>query len=159
MNQSTWSISLGHFIKHKHLISEEWCNCIFKWSITCIKTSWFIWWLRCFDHSLKVKTLFRNLLLQHWNIMIIHFKSLFWPQFIFSFPLLSIIGKKITTMSLIFFMYSLVVLLWHSSEIRGLRSTKCSSETFQNLLYFMYKKTHVVCSFFGFHFVQLYFFT
>ena len=30
----------------------------------------------------------------------------------------------------------------HSSEIRGLRSTKCSSETLQNLLYFMYKKTH-----------------
>ena len=32
----------------------------------------------------------------------------------------------------------------HSSEIRGLRSTKCSSETLQNLLYFLYKKTHVV---------------
>ena len=43
------------------------------------------------------------------------------------------------------------------SEIRGLRSTKCSSETLQNLLYFMYKKTHVV--FFFFHFVQLYIFT
>ena len=40
----------------------------------------------------------------------------------------------------------------HSSEIRGLRSTKCSSKTLQNLLYFMYKKTHVV--FFVFHFVQ-----
>ena len=37
----------------------------------------------------------------------------------------------------------------HSSEIRGLRSTKCSSKTLQNLLYFMYKKTHVV--FFVFH--------
>ena len=45
----------------------------------------------------------------------------------------------------------------HSSEIRGLRSTKCSSETLQNLLYFIYKKTHVV--FFVFHFVQLYIFT
>ena len=45
----------------------------------------------------------------------------------------------------------------HSSEIRGLRSTKCSSEMHQNLLYFMYKKTHVV--FFVFHFVQLYIFT
>ena len=45
---------------------------------------------------------------------------------------------------------------WHSSEIRGLRSTKCSSETLQNLLYFMYKKTHVV--FFVFHFEQLSFF-
>ena len=44
----------------------------------------------------------------------------------------------------------------HSSEIRGLRSTKCFSEILQNLLYFMYKKTHVV--FFVFHFVQLYFF-
>ena len=44
----------------------------------------------------------------------------------------------------------------HSSEIRGFRSTKCSSETLQNLLYFMYKKTHVI--FFVFHFVQLYFF-
>ena len=32
----------------------------------------------------------------------------------------------------------------HSSEIRGLCSTKCSSETLHNLLYFMYKKTHVV---------------
>ena len=45
----------------------------------------------------------------------------------------------------------------HSSEIRGLRSTKCSSETLQNLLYFMYKKIHVV--FFVFHFMQLYIFT
>ena len=45
----------------------------------------------------------------------------------------------------------------HSSEIRGLRSTKCSSKTLQNLLYFMYKKTQVV--FFLFHFVQLYIFT
>ena len=35
----------------------------------------------------------------------------------------------------------------HSSELRGLRSTKCSSETLQNLLYFMYQKTHVVFSF------------
>ena len=42
----------------------------------------------------------------------------------------------------------------HSSEIRGLRSKKCSSETLQNLLYVMYKKTHVVV--FIFHFVQLY---
>ena len=47
--------------------------------------------------------------------------------------------------------------LSHSSEIRGLRSTKCSSEILQNLLYFMYKKIHVV--FFVFHFVQLYIFT
>ena len=49
-------------------------------------------------------------------------------------------------------------LLGHSSEIRGLRSTKCSSKTLQNLLYFtyVYKKTHVI--FFVFHFVQLYFF-
>ena len=31
---------------------------------------------------------------------------------------------------------------------------KCSSEMLQNLLYFMYKKTHVV--FFVFHFMQLY---
>ena len=45
----------------------------------------------------------------------------------------------------------------HSSEIRGLCSTKCSSKTLQNLLYFMYKKTHVV--FFVVHFVQLYIFT
>ena len=45
----------------------------------------------------------------------------------------------------------------HSSEIRGLRSTKCSSETLQNLLYFMYKKMHVV--FFVFYFMQLYIFT
>ena len=46
---------------------------------------------------------------------------------------------------------------WHSSEIRGLHSTKCFSKTLQNLLYFMYKKTHVV--FFVFHFVQLNIFT
>ena len=32
----------------------------------------------------------------------------------------------------------------HSSEIRGLHLLKCSSETLQNLLYFMYKKTYVV---------------
>ena len=55
------------------------------------------------------------------------------------------------------FLLSTVRLRGHSSEIRGLRSTKCSSETFQNLLYFMYKKTHVV--FLVFHFVQLYIFT
>ena len=48
------------------------------------------------------------------------------------------------------------VVSFHSSEIRGLRSTKCSSETLQNLLYFMYKKTHVV--FFVFHFMHLYIF-
>ena len=42
--------------------------------------------------------------------------------------------------------------LYHSSEISGFRSMKCSSETLQNLLYFMYKKTHVVL--FVFHFVQ-----
>ena len=42
-------------------------------------------------------------------------------------------------------------LSYHSLEIRGLRSTKCSSETLQNLLYFMYKNTHVI------QFVQLYF--
>ena len=40
----------------------------------------------------------------------------------------------------------------HSSEIRGLHSTKYSSEMLQNLLYFLYKKTHVV--FFVFHFVN-----
>ena len=34
---------------------------------------------------------------------------------------------------------------------------ECSSETLQNLLYFMYKKTHAV--FIVFHFVQLYIFT
>ena len=45
----------------------------------------------------------------------------------------------------------------HTSEIKGLRSTKCSTETLQNLLYFMYKKTHVV--FFIFHLVQFYFFS
>ena len=39
----------------------------------------------------------------------------------------------------------------HSSKIGGLRSTKFSSKTLQNLLYFMYKKTHVV--FFVFHFM------
>ena len=49
------------------------------------------------------------------------------------------------------------ILHCHSSEIRGLRSTKCSSEMLQNLLYFMHRKTHVV--FFVFHFVQLYIFT
>ena len=37
----------------------------------------------------------------------------------------------------------------HSSEIRGLRFTKSSSETLQNMLYFMYKKI-------PFHFLQLY---
>ena len=46
---------------------------------------------------------------------------------------------------------------YHYSEIRGLHSTKCSSETLQNWLYFMFKKTHVV--FFVFHFVQFYIFT
>ena len=45
----------------------------------------------------------------------------------------------------------------HSSEINGLRSTKCSSETLQNLLYFMYKKTHVVLFRFSFR-ATLYFY-
>ena len=45
----------------------------------------------------------------------------------------------------------------HSSEIRGLHLMKLPSEMFQNFLYFMYKKTHVV--FYVFHFVQLYIFT
>ena len=36
----------------------------------------------------------------------------------------------------------------HSSEIRGLQSTKSSRETLRNLSYFMYKKTHVVFFFF-----------
>ena len=46
----------------------------------------------------------------------------------------------------------------HSSEIRGLRWMKCSSETLQNLLYFMYNKTHV-SSFFRFSFLAtLYFY-
>ena len=49
------------------------------------------------------------------------------------------------------------VYVCHSSKISGLCSTKCSSEMLQNLLYFMYKKTHVV--FFVFHFMQLYIFT
>ena len=35
----------------------------------------------------------------------------------------------------------------HSSEINGLRSTKCCSETLQNFLYFMHKKTWAVFSF------------
>ena len=50
------------------------------------------------------------------------------------------------------------VVLVHSSEIRGLRSTKCSSETLQSLLYFMSKKTHVVLFRFSFH-ATLFFFT
>ena len=53
--------------------------------------------------------------------------------------------------------YANDVIALHSLEIRGFCSTKCSSEMLQNLLYFMYKKTHVV--FFVFHFVQLYIFT
>ena len=52
---------------------------------------------------------------------------------------------------------NLLGFLYHSSEIKGLRSTKSSSERLQNLLYLMYKKTHVV--FFVFHFVQLFIFT
>ena len=46
----------------------------------------------------------------------------------------------------------------HSSEIRGLHSTKCSSEMLQNLLYFYNKKTHVSSFCFVFHFEQLYLF-
>ena len=46
------------------------------------------------------------------------------------------------------------LILLHSSEIRGLCSTKSSSETLQNLLYFMYKKTHVVFSFFIFFYLM-----
>ena len=64
------------------------------------------------------------------------------------------IGKHMrdNRMNIIFY----INVIFHSSEIRGLHSTKCSSETLQNLLYFMYKKTHVVffCFLFLFHFVQ-----
>ena len=35
----------------------------------------------------------------------------------------------------------------HSLQIRGLCSTKCSSEKLQNLLYFMYKKPHFAGTF------------
>ena len=61
-------------------------------------------------------------------------------------------------LNIAFFLFDFLELkkLTHSSEIRGLRSTKCSNETLQNLLYFMYKKTYVVL--FVFHFVQLYIF-
>ena len=52
---------------------------------------------------------------------------------------------------------SMTHFIYHSSEIKDSRSTKCCSKTLQNLLYFMYKKTHVV--FFVFHFMQLYVFT
>ena len=48
--------SNGDFLKCTFKKRMVTCNCIFKWSITCIKTSWFIWWLRWFDHSLKVKS-------------------------------------------------------------------------------------------------------
>ena len=49
-------------------------------------------------------------------------------------------------------------ILVHSSEKRGLRSTKCSSKMLQILLYFMYKKTHI-SSFFRFSFhATLYFY-
>ena len=62
-------------------------------------------------------------------------------------------GTITTSFVMLFFCYAgfWVRFTFHSSEIRGLHSTKCSSETLQNLLYFMYKKTHVV--FFFFHFV------
>ena len=45
----------------------------------------------------------------------------------------------------------------HTSKINGLCSIINSKKTLQTLLYFMYKKTHVV--FFVFHIVQLYIFT
>ena len=47
--------------------------------------------------------------------------------------------------------------IFHSSEVRGLCSTKCSSEMLQNLLYFMYKKTHVFFVCFSFR-ATLYFY-
>ena len=66
-------------------------------------------------------------------------------------------GRHLSKFDRIFFKYSLNNITSHSSEIRGLRSTKCSSETLQNLLYFMHKKTHVV--FFRFSFrATLYFY-
>ena len=40
--------------------------------------------------------------------------------------------------------YCILFELQHTSEITDLCSMKCSKETLQNLLYFMYKKTHVV---------------
>ena len=45
----------------------------------------------------------------------------------------------------------------HSSEKRGLRTTKCSSKMLRNMLYFMYKKTHVFFVCFSFR-ATLYFY-
>ena len=42
--------------------------------------------------------------------------------------------------------------LLHSSEIRGLRSTKCSSETLQNFLYFMYNMKSLKWNSWNFYF-------
>ena len=47
--------------------------------------------------------------------------------------------------------------MYYYLEIRGLRSTKCSNETLQNLLYFMYEKTHVFFFCFSFR-ATLYFY-
>ena len=74
------------------------------------------------------------------------------------------ISKKTTTYSAVY-IYHILILKYiifysissHSSEKRGLRSMKYASKMLQNLLYFMYKKTHVV--FFVYHFVQPYIFT
>ena len=44
------------------------------------------------------------------------------------------------------------MVFYQSSEIRGLRSAKCSKETLQNLLYFKYQKTHIDFFSFGIYF-------
>ena len=46
--------------------------------------------------------------------------------------------------------HALFSIAYHSSEIRGLSTRKCSSETLQKLLYFMYKKSRIVFVCFSF---------
>ena len=79
-------------------------------------------------------------------------KTHFWIKFLSSLHHNKCFSRALSKNKFLF-----LDMLAHSLEITGLRSMKCSSETLQNLLYFMYKKTHVV--FFVFHFVQLYMFT
>ena len=54
--------------------------------------------------------------------------------------------------------YQICIMHIYSSEIRDLSSTKCSSKTLQNLLYFLYKKTHIIffifCNFTFFPFIN-----
>ena len=106
-----WSVSPGHFIKHKPLISEDW---VYNQLMVLIITNFF--------HCVKYRFLISKLPTVFTDV-VEKYK-------------ITTLGHCITRVWL--WKNKNCVLVVHSSEVRGLRQMKFSSETLQNLLYFMY---------------------